>query len=269
MGASLRALLRSGVLLLVGLAFGATFVLLGIAGVTLRAQCDGEWGLAGCVPRSHEAALQLEGQIPPASPDLSPQTADGDQAPAKATAWIGETFDQLAAMPERGANAAPTTVPAVGPAPAEDTASMQPALSADPAPAAAGPAVVANRTVVSIPVDASGQPIWPTRSAAAEAAEAQAGASSGDDAVTAYAPVPQVRPPGLGTDAPAAASRDIRRVRDSGVNVRSGPSSRNDTVFILSPGAEVTISDEEGGWLKVTDERGRTGWAYSRYVSNG
>ena len=132
--------------------------------------------------------------------------------------------------------------------------------------------MVAKRTVTTVEIDASGQPVWPTRSAAADAAEAQAGAvgTAGDgDAVTAYAPVPQVRPEGLGEEAASPSAGDLRTVLGSGVNVRSGPSRRNGTVFILAPGSEVTVTGEDGGWLNIRDERGRSGWAYSRYTSRG
>jgi SH3-like domain-containing protein len=63
-----------------------------------------------------------------------------------------------------------------------------------------------------------------------------------------------------------AASRDVRTVKGQGVNVRSGPSSSAGKLFALAGGVEVTVTDNKRGWLRVTDKRGRTGWAYSSFL---
>ena len=46
------------------------------------------------------------------------------------------------------------------------------------------------------------------------------------------------------------------------VNVRSGPGKSNDRVFLLVAGESVTVSEMFKGWLHVTDEKNREGWAY-------
>ena len=72
----------------------------------------------------------------------------------------------------------------------------------------------------------------------------------------------------VAAEAPAA-SGDIRTVKGQGVNVRSGPSSSSGKLFALRGGTKVTVSDENRGWLKVTDPDGRTGWAYQQFLSGG
>lgn len=79
------------------------------------------------------------------------------------------------------------------------------------------------------------------------------------------APKPAAQPE---TKAPAqVASADTRTVKGQGVNVRSGPSSSSGKLFALVGGTEVTVLDNEKGWLKVTDPKGRTGWAYKDYIN--
>jgi SH3-like domain-containing protein len=72
----------------------------------------------------------------------------------------------------------------------------------------------------------------------------------------------------VATEAPAAAG-DARTVKGQGVNVRSGPSSSNGKLFALKGGAKVTVTDEQRGWLKVTDADGRSGWVYQQFLSGG
>ncbi len=65
----------------------------------------------------------------------------------------------------------------------------------------------------------------------------------------------------------AAAAGDVRTVLGQGVNVRSGPSSSAGKLFALVGGSEVTVSETQKGWLKITDKEGRTGWAYKSYLN--
>jgi hypothetical protein len=65
----------------------------------------------------------------------------------------------------------------------------------------------------------------------------------------------------------AAASGDTRTVAGSGVNVRSGPGKSNGRVFGLAGGEKVTVSENRRGWLKITDDQGRTGWVYKDYLN--
>lgn len=268
MGAGLKVLLRSGVLVLVGLAFGATFVLLGIAGVTLRAQCQGEWSLVGCVPAVDTMTTGTVGApvaVAVARRDPLPHLSGRDRVLQAADIWIGDTFEVLSELPEQAARVAgPTPVAAAGGAETRT--------------------VVSRRSVPSVKVDGNGQPILPSAAvrAASDAVE-PAQPDPPETAAVAFAPVPRMRPAGLGITGPAveaepeppseeqpasaAAAGSTRTVLGEGANVRSGPSTASGKVFALSGGAAVTVTDTERGWHRITDAKGRSGWVYGRYVS--
>jgi len=61
-------------------------------------------------------------------------------------------------------------------------------------------------------------------------------------------------------------SADTRTVAGSGVTVRSGPGKSYGRKFALAAGEKVKVSDSQKGWLKITDDQGRTGWAYKAYL---
>jgi hypothetical protein len=67
--------------------------------------------------------------------------------------------------------------------------------------------------------------------------------------------------------AEAAAAGDTRTVVGSGVNVRSGPGKSNGRAFGLAGGEKVTVGENRRGWLKITDDQGRTGWVYKDYLN--
>lgn len=69
--------------------------------------------------------------------------------------------------------------------------------------------------------------------------------------------------------APAAAAGDVRTVRGQGVNVRATASGSGEKLFALTGGTEVRVTEDQRGWLKITDPQGRSGWVYSRYLSGG
>jgi len=68
----------------------------------------------------------------------------------------------------------------------------------------------------------------------------------------------------------AAASGDTAVVLGSGANVRSKPQKGgSDVLFALRGGAEVTIVETSKGWMRVVDDRGRSGWVYGQYLKRG
>jgi SH3-like domain-containing protein len=87
-------------------------------------------------------------------------------------------------------------------------------------------------------------------------------ASIAPEEEVAVAPMPASR-----KNVASASAGDVRTVKGQGVNVRSGPSSSAGKLFALVGGTEVTVTDTQKGWLKVTDSRGRTGWAYKTYLN--
>jgi uncharacterized protein YgiM (DUF1202 family) len=54
-------------------------------------------------------------------------------------------------------------------------------------------------------------------------------------------------------------------VVSTAVFVRSGPSKNNRKLGTVTAGTEVRVSDEQGGWMKVTFAGG-SGWVYQRYL---
>lgn len=66
----------------------------------------------------------------------------------------------------------------------------------------------------------------------------------------------------------ATGPRELTSVR-SPVNMRSGPSTSHDTLFVLQPDEQVAILERDGGWAKVEKTSGATGWVYSRYLGAG
>jgi uncharacterized protein YgiM (DUF1202 family) len=71
------------------------------------------------------------------------------------------------------------------------------------------------------------------------------------------------------TDTATELTGDVRTVLGAGVNVRSSPSSGAEKLFALPGGRKVSVSETQRGWLKITDDSGRTGWLYEDYVSGG
>lgn len=65
----------------------------------------------------------------------------------------------------------------------------------------------------------------------------------------------------------ASTSGDTRTVAGAGVNVRSGPGKSNGRAFGLAGGQKVTVTENQRGWLKITDGQGRTGWVYKDYLN--
>jgi uncharacterized protein YgiM (DUF1202 family) len=73
----------------------------------------------------------------------------------------------------------------------------------------------------------------------------------------AVATVTDVAPPAANT----------ATVLGQGVTVRSGPGKSNAALFALTGGTSVTVLENQKGWLRITDPKGRTGWAYKDFLS--
>lgn len=65
----------------------------------------------------------------------------------------------------------------------------------------------------------------------------------------------------------AGGNGDTATVLGAGANVRSKPQKGgSDVLFALRGGAEVTIVETSKGWMRVVDDRGRSGWVYGDYL---
>jgi hypothetical protein len=126
---------------------------------------------------------------------------------------------------------------------------------------------VPKRKVRSVAVRPNGQPILPP-----EEPDSAIQPASPQPISASVAPVPAPRPKFASAEAndPApAASFDgnTRTVKGMGVNVRSAPTSAGGKLFALKGGEKVTVIETKRGWVRVTDSRGRSGWAYKDYLS--
>ncbi len=72
------------------------------------------------------------------------------------------------------------------------------------------------------------------------------------------------------TEMPTApdGSRELITARTA-VNMRSGPSTGNPTLFVLQQDQQVAVLEREGGWTKVEALNGETGWVYGSYLGDG
>lgn len=59
----------------------------------------------------------------------------------------------------------------------------------------------------------------------------------------------------------------LARVGSSALNVRAGPSSGDQKLFVLRPGEPVRIAEMSGNWARIVRANGDEGWAYGRYLS--
>lgn len=76
----------------------------------------------------------------------------------------------------------------------------------------------------------------------------------------------EAAPPGEATATTSSASTGV--IKGKGANVRSLPAKGgSEVLFALNGGARVTIGENSKGWLKITDEKGRSGWIYKDYVT--
>jgi SH3-like domain-containing protein len=82
---------------------------------------------------------------------------------------------------------------------------------------------------------------------------------------TATAEAPQEEP--AATTMATTAGSETRTVAGAGVNVRSSPSKDGEKLFALAGGKQVTVTENQHGWLRILDAEGRSGWVYSSFLS--
>ena len=194
----------------------------------------------------------------PATAEPAPATA----ASARADALIAGSFDLLPAEPGKK-RPPPDPDPAnpAAPGPAIDTTASAPATPpVAPLPQRPPPAITTASAEPVKPIEMV--PADPSLAAAVERLDARIGelrAASRTPVTGEAAPVPATKPASFATS-------ETRVVGSAGVTVRSGPSKSNARLFALSSGQKVTVTGKKRGWLRVVDERGRSGWAYSSYL---
>jgi hypothetical protein len=258
------AIVRDNLLVRASVATVAGFVLLGVASGALPVQCF--TGIAAC--RAVEDAAKLSAKGDAAAPEAPAVHVALNEAQAPTLTQndvIASTFAMLevdleALQPGELSKRVVRTV-AIGP-------DGQPIVEGAATPAGAIQEVAA----VQAELVASVEPA-PVRSIATAASDASplayasdapvAKASSAETATTDVATADPVAPVKA-----KAATGSTAVVKGSGVNVRTAPSKgKSKVLFALAPGAVVTINDNQRGWLKVTDAKGRSGWVYQDFVS--
>lgn len=262
MAVTLRFPLPRADLVLSVLAAVSVVAIVGVAVFVLRLQCLGGTCFSVTDPVftssiEAQAAAAEVAQEPPAAPGPAP-----DATARAAEDLIAETFARLAAMPEpEFAAPASREVVAEIPVPPVATervsyAARSPLLAHTPDPSR----------------DRPERWWWPGSADPVFPAPAPRVESPGDDnavvASTDAAPAEEIVDDTV-SSGPAGDDPVQRVVAGQGVNVRSGPSMSNSTLFALRGGAEVTLTGRsERGWLELRDADGRAGWAYSDFLLN-
>lgn len=250
MAHALLAKLKDNLLLRASVATVAAFVALGVASGALPVMCLS--GAAACNADA-DSALAVPAKLaataapPPAEPVAQVAAIAEPSGPTLTrNDVVAATFALLDV---------PLTAPAAIPPTTRKVRTTAIHLGATrPAPLAA----VASRTEaapVELVADASNQV---PRAAPVAMAEAS----------IEPAPIAEVATE-LSTEPPAANSASAV-VRGKGANVRSSPTKGTGNVlFALKGGAAVTILERQRGWMKITDDRGRSGWVYGEYLDRG
>lgn len=220
-------------------------------------------------------------RVTPPKPVPAPQV---DARAQQIAALIGGSFEAIRADDEgwlSGAYAPAETATAQveegdGPGPAVASVSEPaPLVASAPKSTASGAEAVAAIAALEQPVKPLDRPRPLSVSAFAEqpvdasskvkaAAQKQLADVAAKAAPVAAEPeAPQAKPEQVA----AVDTGNVRTVAGSGANVRSGPGKSNKTLFALAGGEQVKVGENQRGWLKITDDQGRTGWIYKTYLN--
>jgi hypothetical protein len=271
------SLLRAGVLGLVILG------VLGVASGALPVRCMLSGSCGAAKTETAAATPAAESQLSPTATKSNPapqQVAVAAQEPAPTKTQpsltnndvLAGTFGQLDPKIQ---------TPALKSQPA---APVQQVAVAKPEPAAPGELKTVKVRTISINPD--GTPILPrplsatdsvapqgyaeepAQPPAAQAAEEITQVANADE----LAPTPAPRPAKTTPSAPSSTSKSATAmsIAGSGANVRSSPGKGGSKVlFVLAAGEKVKVGDRQRGWVKITDDQGRSGWVYQDYLVKG
>jgi hypothetical protein len=256
------ARLRDSLLLRASVATVAGIVLLGVASGALPLTCF--TGLAAC--QAGSVADAASGPADP-RPTIAPGGESGAGARVTTVAEIapptltrndvvGATFAMLeidlSPPPEEGElRTRKVRTVAIGP-------DGTPEGFAAPAPLAASPAASSDTTQVA--TAAAAEPAAPEPQGGVVASGTPSAAAR--QHATAVATELAVKPPAAAADTGKAV------VKGSGANIRSSPSkSKSKVLFSLAGGERVSVGADEHGWLKITDDQGRSGWVWEELLT--
>jgi hypothetical protein len=290
------SLLRAGALGVVILA------VLGVAtgALPLRCMVSGSCGAqkAAVNPAAVQSQLAPVSTQPLAAPQVAivapPQAAPAQPASPSLTAnnVLAATFGQLnpqiqtpalTAQPSAPAQQVATAAPEAT-APGELKTVKVKTISIKPDGTPILPQPAAENKVRAITVNPDGSPVTQQPAAGNDAVVAQGYAEEPAQApaaraaeeitqvanVEAGAPTPAPRPAQTAPRPAASSASSSMVIAGSGANVRAKPSKGgNKVLFVLAGGEKVKVGDRQRGWVKVTDDQGRSGWVYEDYLTKG
>lgn len=273
----------------------AAFLVMGVAAVSWRAQCEANPRAGICflgnnpapsavssvvakraepapvlpvAPKASEPVLAVAAAVPPASV-AQPQPTAAESKLVTVAEMMSATFETLNDLKAQinGSDPAPDPLQAAMVADAEPDVAVA-AVLPTPAPLSAP----TKRTVKLIPISPSGTPVTSAASDAIEAAELgeapravatqQAGTTRSDPAIEAMA---FATPNAVAAGTPA----HVLEVDDNLVNVRSGPSTESEKLWVLKRGDEVQALAVAGDWVQVQISDGKVGWMLGEFLDEG
>lgn len=286
---------RSGVMALAIAGGGAAFLVMGVAAVSWRSQCEANPSAGVCflsapTPATTTAvvAKRAEPAVPqPAAPELAveaepalaaasttpdpvlPADPPPQQAMVAAAEMMSSTFDVLSDLKAEinGSDPAPDPLQTAVVASAEQTADP----AALPTPTPLNPAAPTKRTVKLIPISPTGTPVTSAASDAIDAAEDQAPRAVALQQVVAADSDPALKPMAFAdpaTSVPAGTPARVLEVTENLANVRSGPSTDSEKLFVLEDGDEVKALAVAGDWVHIEIDNGKSGWMLGEFLSD-
>ncbi len=230
------------------------------------------------------AAGQAPAEPVPAAPSAVSQDASAPQAAPQADAGTPQAETPEASLPAAPPNTA-EPAPAVAPAAAPDAASTPARAETEPAAAPETPATPpAQAPQAQAPQDqartatpdltgqdapmADGQPAPDT--VPAQTPTAAKPQQTPDDAASDAQAGPAADPgatPGAAQTPQEPAPQQIVYIGENAVRLRANPDTESDILLTLDPGTLLTVWENTGDWIKVTEPGGQTGYVHSRLTA--
>ena len=63
--------------------------------------------------------------------------------------------------------------------------------------------------------------------------------------------------------------QETATVGGSALNVRQGPASSYERLFVVQAGEQLAVLDKSGAWVQIRRPTGESGWVHSRYLAGG
>lgn len=290
---------RSGIIALAIAGGGAAFLVMGVAAVSWRAQCEANPKAGVCflsadptpvqtsslvakranpiaepqpvveAPAVEQPALLAATVSPPPAEFVAEPAPAADQQMVAAAEMMSSTFQTLSVLSAQinGSDPAPDPLQTAVTASVEDAVAATPVTAALPTPDPLGPT---KRTVKLIPVSPTGTPVSSAATAAIDAAEQDDQPRAiAMQQVAAVEPDPALEPMAFATApvaVPAGTPARVLEVDDNLVNVRSGPSTKSEKLWVLKRGDEVQALAVAGDWVQVQISDGKVGWMLGEFL---